>query len=90
LRGENVLNSRSEYSRCKVPRLIEDLEGWASSKKVVGIAQEIAKTQDNPQPVDYDAIKEAEDSLGDRDMKRKSNDPPSIRTNKRRKLEWKG
>ena len=47
----------------------------------------IAQSQDDPQPVDEDGIKEAEDSLGDRDMERKSNDPPSIRKNKRRKME---
>ena len=87
LRGENVLNSRSEYSRCKVPRLTVDQEGWTSSKKKVVVAQEIAKNQINPQPVDEDAIKEAKYSLGDRDMKRKSTDSPSIRKNKRRKLE---
>ena len=51
------------------------------------VAQGIAQSQDFPQPVDEDDIKEAEDSLGDRDMKRKSNDPPSIRKNKKRKLE---
>ena len=35
LRGENILNSRSEYSRCKVPRLIVDLGGWTNVNKVV-------------------------------------------------------
>ena len=34
LRGENLLNSRSEYSRCKVPRLTVDLEGWTNCKKL--------------------------------------------------------
>ena len=35
LRGEHVLNSRFEYSRCKVPCLTVDLVGWTNSKKVV-------------------------------------------------------
>ena len=51
------------------------------------VPQVIAQSQDDPQPVDEDGIKEAEDSLGDRDMKRKSNAHPSIRKNKRRKME---
>ena len=42
LRGESVLNSRSEYSRCKEPRLTVDLDGWTNSKKVVVIPQVIA------------------------------------------------
>ena len=28
LRGENILNFKAEYSRCRVPRLRVDLEGW--------------------------------------------------------------
>jgi hypothetical protein len=35
LRGDNILNSKSEYSRCKVPRLTVDLEGWTNATKVV-------------------------------------------------------
>ena len=82
LRGENVPNSRSEYSRCMVPRLTVNLEGWTNSKKVVVIPQVIAQGQDVPQPVDDDGISEAEESLGERDMKRKSKDPPSMRKSK--------
>ena len=33
LRGENVLNSKSEYSRCKIPRLVIDQEDWKTYKK---------------------------------------------------------
>ena len=33
LRGEGVLNSRSEYSRCRLPRLVIDHEGWKKSKQ---------------------------------------------------------
>ena len=32
LRGENVLNSKAEFSRCRVPRLRVDLEGWMTKK----------------------------------------------------------
>ena len=33
LRGENVLNSKSEYSRCRFPRLVIDQEEWRINKK---------------------------------------------------------
>ena len=32
LRGEGVLNSRAEFSRCRLPRLVIDQEGWKRSK----------------------------------------------------------
>ena len=31
LRGENVLNSKSEYSRCKVPRLLIKRDEWSNN-----------------------------------------------------------
>ena len=31
--GEGILNFRSEYSRCRVPRLRLDMEGWKRLKK---------------------------------------------------------
>ena len=31
--GEGILNSKSEYSRCRVPRLRLDMEGWRRLKK---------------------------------------------------------
>ena len=33
LRGEGVLNSRSEYSRCRLPRLVIDHDGWNKNKQ---------------------------------------------------------
>ena len=32
LRGESILNSRSEFNRCRVPRLRIDQEGWKEDK----------------------------------------------------------
>ena len=32
LRGENVLNSRSEYTRCRIPRLVIDQDEWKKHK----------------------------------------------------------
>ena len=88
LRGDNILNSKSEYSRCKVPRLTVDLEGWTNATKVVVQHQHgIAQGQDAPHPLHEEEVMEAEESLGERDTKRKLNDAPSNRKNKRRKLE---
>ena len=33
LRGGGVLNSKTEYSRCRLPRLTVDIEEWMSKKK---------------------------------------------------------
>ena len=33
LRGDNVLNSKTEYSRCRLPRLTIDREEWKSAKE---------------------------------------------------------
>ena len=33
LRGEHVLNSKSEYSRCRIPRLVIDQDDWRVYKK---------------------------------------------------------
>ena len=32
LRGGGVLNSKTEYSRCRVPRLVVDMEEWKRKK----------------------------------------------------------
>ena len=31
--GPEILNSKSEYSRCRVPRLRIDMEGWKKEKE---------------------------------------------------------
>ena len=33
LRGGGALNSKNEYSRCRIPRLTIDMEGWKIMKK---------------------------------------------------------
>ena len=33
LRGDGILNSKTEYSRCRIPRLTIDTEGWKKFKK---------------------------------------------------------
>ena len=34
LRGEDILNSKSEFNRCKMPRLKIDLKGWRKEKEM--------------------------------------------------------
>ena len=33
-RGEDILNSKTEFSRCRVPRLRVDMEGWIEKQKL--------------------------------------------------------
>ena len=42
-RGQSILNSKAEYSRCKVPRLRVDMEEWGS--KVKEDVQVVAETR---------------------------------------------
>ena len=39
-RGADILNSKSEFLRCKVPRLKLDMEEWSKGKKKVSTLQE--------------------------------------------------
>ena len=32
-RGDSILNSKAEFNRCRIPRLVIDLEAWKSKKK---------------------------------------------------------
>ena len=49
LRGEDILNSKADDSRCQVPRLRVDMEGWKEKKKesmiVERAEQEVATTR---------------------------------------------
>jgi Uri superfamily endonuclease len=86
LRGENILNSKTEYSRCRVPRLTVDLEGWTTSKKVEAAAKVMVPAQ--VQQEDELLAKEAEESLEEREIKRKREETQVMgEKNKRRKLE---
>ena len=68
------MNSKVEYSRCRVLRLTAVLDGWTNSKKEVVVTEETA-----PRPVDQEdeeLAKEAEDRLAEREVKRKRDEPP--------------
>ena len=86
LRGENILNSKGEFNRCKVPRLTIDLENWKSKKKaeleIIKEAGEGPQEQGDHQ----DWIDEAEESLGAREIKRKRAESPVKGRAKKRKL----
>ena len=43
LRGGGVLNSKTEYSRCRIPRLVVDVEEWSRKK-----AEESKKLEEHP------------------------------------------
>ena len=94
LRGEDILNSKAEYSRCRVPRLRVDMEGWLEKKKVVAEVRVIEQAESlvtvtTEQAKDDDAnIKEAEESLAEIEINRKAESAiPEGRKPKKRKLE---
>ena len=72
LRGEGLINSKSEYNRCRVPRL----KGWK--------AEQNDKDSSSQEGEQDKRDREAEESLQERDNKRKNPDMPR---SKRRKLE---
>ena len=77
LRGEEILNSKVEYSRCRVPRLRVDMEGWIEKKKVVAVVGTIEQVEatvtvtSHQEDEDDVMVKEAEESLVEKDIKRK-------------------
>ena len=58
LRGEGVLNSKAEYSRCRIPRLVIDQEDWRIFKKKE--QKELETTQEPVQMVEEDGVEVAE------------------------------
>ena len=90
-RGADILNSKSEFSRCKIPRLRLDMEEWQNNKKKISTLQE-EKAFVKESPVGQDAD---QGLLRDLDMletearrmekKRKGNEQE--RKSKRRRLE---
>ena len=56
LRGGGVLNSKSEYNRCKIPRLTIDQEEW---KKLKRTEQQVLDAQE----VNHDPLEDGQDEL---------------------------
>ena len=96
MRGENILSSKAEYSRCQVQRLRIDLEGWKEKvgnsleKAVVEESATAAATSLQEEPQVENLVQEAEESLADieRDIKRKQEMQagPAGRKPKRRRM----
>ena len=76
------MNSKSEYSRCHIPRLTIDMEGWKASnlpaKKVVK-PEESTKEAENEE---MKAMETMEDNSRRMDMKRKSEEIGKKRSKK--------
>ena len=87
LRGENVLNSKTEYSRCCLPRLTIDKEAWTTARKkqeeMVDVAagaeeHDLQKDQDAVAAGQLDTVREArkrKSGAGGRKSKKRKLDP---------------
>ena len=101
LRGETILNSKSEFNRCKVPRLKINMEEWKSKKEKEEESRkpqpenEVSNQEEATQPEqpssqweEADWLLEAESSLSLLELKRKREKSPMKKQgNKKRKLE---
>ena len=98
LRGEGILNSKAEFSRCRVPRLRIDMEGWKEKvekklqTEVKGLATTTTSQQEENQMLAR-LLEEAEieESLAEVDLKRKADEPTGQegrKPKKRRLVGW--
>jgi hypothetical protein len=96
LRGEDILNSKSEFNRCKVPRLKIDLEGWRNEKEIGKevtnppegqIEEEDLTRRMEMEFVNEVSLADMEDSARREDFKRKDDGTGKVRKAKKRKLE---
>ena len=90
LRGSEILNSKSEYSRCRVPRLTVDMEGWKSKSETAKVVKESIQMEGDitEQELVMEVLRaDAEESLAEREQpKRKENVELGCKA-KRRKLD---
>ena len=84
LRGEDILNSKAEFSRCRVPRLRINMEGWKENVKkkleidVQGMTTTTTSHQkENQMLARFLEEAEIEESLAEVDMKRKAEEQTS-------------
>ena len=71
LRGENVLNSRTEYSRCRLPRLTLDKEVWKTARKEEEKLLESVNKEDNERDHEDCRIMEMRQKEADRMTKKR-------------------
>ena len=89
-RGAEILNSKSEFSRCRIPRLRLDMDEWQTKKKNSSTLQEEEAGIKEPtgrQDDDKDLIEDLEmlETEARRMEKKRKGDAPA-RKSKRRKL----
>ena len=90
-RGENTLNSKSEYSRCRVPRLKIDKEVWSKKTDPKTVIDKDITTKEATEPHSEDKVtteesrNAKEDERRRQDQKRKA--PETGGRSKRRRLE---
>ena len=83
-RGCNILNSKAEYNRCRIPRLVMDPEVW-NKKKTEMINPAEPQPTSSHQEENNPLIVEAEESLAEKESRKRSGDVPEGRKTKRRK-----
>ena len=94
-RGLEILNSKSEFSRCRVPRLVINLEEWRSKSKekdaVVkkSIDAEVVSESDADDEALIKALEDTEKIIRRKEGKRKEEGEGKGRKSNRRKLERK-
>ena len=96
-RGPSILNSKAEFSRCRMPRLKIDMEDWQNkAKKDVQVVsgprsgQEVSTNNETPAPAETNVEQEEERNMMEDEVRRqegKRKTAPGGRKPKRRKLE---
>ena len=77
-----MLNSKTEYSRCRIPRLVVDMEEWKQKK-----AEETVLLEKHPNPGEGMMEEESLSRVNNDHQKRKNDNPKPGRKSKKRKLE---
>ena len=80
LRGGNTLNSKTEYNRCRIPRLTIDHDVWNMMKRqqMKQREEEIMNMEEELKPTE---MEDMENVIGPNKVISKRKDKPSIRTN---------
>ena len=86
-RGDSILNSKAEFNRCRIPRLVIDLEAWKSKKQELDPASREGETMSSQQEEEDPLVTQAEDSLMERENVKRKQDVPEGRKPKRRKFD---
>ena len=83
--GMEILNSRSEYSRCRIPRLRIDMEGWKEAN-LQGKKVSIVDVKDSTEDTIEKDMEDLEDASRRQESKRKTEDDGIKRRSKKIKF----